>query len=31
MATFSQPLTQAEVRYFDVSDTAAARKWLTEA
>jgi hypothetical protein len=30
MATLSQPLTQAEVRYFDVSDTAEARQWLTE-
>ena len=30
LATFSQPLTQAEVRYFDVSDTAEVRQWLTE-
>lgn len=28
MATFSQPLTQAEVRYFDVADAVEARKWL---
>ena len=30
MATFCKPFTQAKVRYFDVSDTAEARKWLTE-
>jgi hypothetical protein len=31
MATISQPFTQAEVRYFDHADGAAARAWLAEA
>ena len=30
MATFCKPFTLAEVRYFDVSETPEARKWLVE-
>jgi len=31
MATFCKPFTKATIRYFDHTDAAEARKWLTEA
>jgi len=31
MATFCKPFTKATVKYFDHTDVAGARKWLTEA